>query len=325
MNLNEQLNRIKTVMGLNESLTDEIYHFTSFRSLNSILKTNQFLTTAAVASPSDMKFNKGKYFFFSTTRSKATGYTQGNTKLVLNGRKLNQKYKSTAIDYWQYSKNRKDYNDDNTYKMALASPESEDRIITNEPFINNAISYINEIHVYIYPDIKVYQDTLTFIKETCQNNNIGLYFYDTKENWLLQNKTKQVDPEKTFKIIDPDDINQKTYEPKPAFYRYSDLGVLLAFNDQTLYNKVLELIDQEDIEKFENYYEDQTYKYLNKNAPYDYEAARLFTSRISNNKSNPDNTVRQLFKLLADDMRKKNVTTIKDYIEVKQNQPPISK
>jgi gliding motility-associated-like protein len=43
--LNEQLNKIKLMMGLNEALTDEVYHFTSLRTLHNIFKTNQFITT----------------------------------------------------------------------------------------------------------------------------------------------------------------------------------------------------------------------------------------------------------------------------------------
>ena len=106
---------------LTESLSDIVYHFTNTHRLLDILNSNEFHASSNVGSKSDLDINKGKFYFFSTTRSKKHGFTSGDTKLVLNGRKLSQKYKALPIDYWQYSTNPKDYANKNDYRQAMIS------------------------------------------------------------------------------------------------------------------------------------------------------------------------------------------------------------
>lgn len=322
MNINEQLTRMKNMMGLNEALTDTVYHFTSVNRLYNILKTNQFITTSAVAVSSDMAINKGKFFFFSTTRSKSTGYTQGNVKLVLNGRKLSQRYKGVAVDYWQYSKNRDDYASDEDYKNSLANAEQEDRIVTNEPTISNATSYIMEIHIMIGKYDRIKKDVLDYIIGVSKNLNIPIYFYDSwRQNWLLQNKSGLVDPYQAYHEITDDktDDGYKTTPEKELKYNYMRPLILFSFNDKGNYDKTISLIGSEFESRFKEEYDEEVYKYLQKNAVYDYEAVTLYRNYIQNIRANPDTMARNILKLLSDDMRKLGVNNIKNYIEVKQN------
>ena len=321
--LNEQIKRIREVMGLNESLTDIVYHFTRFNILYRILKTNQFITTAAVASKSDMTINHGKYFFLSTTRSKATGYVVGDVKLVLDGRKLNQRFKGKAVDYWQYSKDRKNYTSDADYKNALSSNEQEDRIITNEPYINDAISYIREIHILVGKRDRIYKSTLDFIRDVCTKNGIGLYFYDFRQNWLLQNKSGLVNPEDAFMELRPGNADDHDdYRDKSEFYNYSPIAFLYAFNDEANYKRVLDLIGDK-ADDFIESYKYEVSKHLSKYASYEDETKSYYKNRISNVRAGVSPMVRQLLKLLSDDMRKNGVNNIGDYIDLKRERPDL--
>jgi hypothetical protein len=322
--LNEQLNKIKLMMGLNEALTDEVYHFTSLRTLHNIFKTNQFITTAAVGTSSDMVLNRGKFFFFSTTRSKGTGYVVGHIKLVLDGRKLNQRYKGVAVDYWRYSKNRNDYDTDMDYKNALSSSEMEDRIITNEPIIPNAISYIKEIHVFIGKNERIRKNILEYILTIAKNNNISIYFYDVKQNWLFQNKKNLVDPYQVYKEIDPSDKEYVPNDKNEFKYNHVNPAILFAFNDRENYDKIISLIGSDNREMFKELYKDEVYKHLQKNALYDDETNFLYKDYISRIRSDSNDFPRKILKLLSDDMRKLGVNNVMDYIRVKQEKTPLN-
>jgi hypothetical protein len=316
--LNEQLRRIKNMMGLNEALTDEVYHFTHLSSLYNIFKTNEFITTAAVATSSDMVLNKGKFFFFSTTRSNSTGYVMGHAKLVLDGRKLNQRYKGVAVDYWQSSKNRNDYLSDQDYKQALLNSEMEDRIVTNEPTIPKAMSYIKAIHILIGKYERIGAKKLEYFLTTAKENNIPIYFYDVKQNWLLQNKNGLVNPYKGYTEITNDADDYDDYRGKNDLMNYAYVAALIAFNDEDNYKKIISLIGSDNVEKFNELYKNEVYKHLRKNATYEDETVFLYKDYVSRIRSGYGETTRKILKLLSDDMRKLGVDNIKDYINKKR-------
>ncbi len=102
---------------------------------------------AAIGKDSDYKINKNKFFYLSTTRSKSSGFRKGDSKIVLDGRKLKQRYKITPVDYWNWPKN--DKQDTSAYIYSMKSLEQEDRIVTDKPSIPNAKDYLLGIHIYI--------------------------------------------------------------------------------------------------------------------------------------------------------------------------------
>jgi len=81
---------------LTEGLTPILYHFTSIHNLINILKEDEFQASTNLGSSADFNVSGGKFFFFSTTRSRSAGYNQGNVKIVLDGQKLNQNYKGQS-------------------------------------------------------------------------------------------------------------------------------------------------------------------------------------------------------------------------------------
>ena len=100
---------------LSEGLSDILYHYTYIPHLRNILKYNKFATSTNLGSSADASKDKGKFFFFSTQRTKGmSGYAQhheNNVAIVLDGRKLNYTFKGFATDYWNWSKKRSEYQD----------------------------------------------------------------------------------------------------------------------------------------------------------------------------------------------------------------------
>jgi hypothetical protein len=197
--LTEEIVKMKTMMGLNEGLSDILYHFTYIRNLVNILKQNEFHASTNIGTPSDLNTSRGKFFFFSATRSrggegKGSGYGRSPVKIVLDGKKLNQRYKGFPLDYWQNSSKESDWSDKTDYINSLKSKELEDRIVLDSPTIPNASNYILEIHVFIESGGEMYKDELDELTSYVKKNNIPIYFYTERKYFFNQIKDKAVDP-----------------------------------------------------------------------------------------------------------------------------------
>ena len=130
---------------LSEGITDIIYHYTSLENFLSIVKNNEFVLRASNLTKTSEYNNNGYYYYFSTTRGKNgdEGYGkafEGTVRITLDGRKLSQRYKGQPFDYWgpSWEKNTKNHEYD----------EMEDRILSNEPVIKNAIDYIIRADIF---------------------------------------------------------------------------------------------------------------------------------------------------------------------------------
>jgi hypothetical protein len=314
-----------------ESLTDIVYHFTHVFNLIDILKENVFYASTNLGSSSDLSINKNKFYFFSTTRSKSTGYNIGNVKLVLDGRKLNQKYKGFPIDYWKYSKNPKDYgdvqnnpSDKAAYKRALLSGEQEDRIALDDPEIKNATSYILEVHILLekYFMNRYKKSQIKFIIDELNNYNIPVYFYQIEKDYLLQNKKNIIDPLtlEGFKDEHKEDY-VKTYHSK--LYFLDRIAALLCYKDANNFNKLIKELElnEEDIEKLKKQIKNDTYNYYQHDDKFTRsEFNNVIKSEIHNRRSDHDKITVKLLKILADDLKKLGTKTILEYIDKKLEQ-----
>lgn len=314
-----------------EGMTDVVYHFTHISSLQNILDEDKFNISTNIGSPADLNTSKGKFFFFSTTRSKKSGFTKGNVKIVLNGQKLNQRYKSFPMDYWNYSTNPKDWGDvENNprdraaYKQALQSKELEDRIVTDKPTIDNASKYILALHVLLddYTTSYTKKSSIIHMINTAKEKNLPMYFYDNKENWL--NQTQPIDP-----------LSIQTYrdEAEEEYKNSSRLNMgrvlaLMAYKDDTNKTQIIQDFAKDD--KFTAWLDDQlerdTYNYLrypDKFSMSEYKS--VVGAEIHNQRTNPDSDTRKVFMMLARDMKKLGAKDLTDYIEIKTGQKkPVS-
>jgi hypothetical protein len=292
---------------LNEGSSDILYHFTYTSNLLNILKNNELSLTAALGYSSDYNVNKNKFYYLSTTRSRSSGYKKGDVKIVLDGRNIKQNYKITPVDYWQWSKDRNDYDSNSAYNSALTSLEQEDRIISDNAIIPNAIKYIIEIHIYVDRP----NTTLMNIIDNCKNNNIKLYLYDNKENWL--NQIKPISNNIDFSNIkDNDSYHEHVY------FDY-DIASLIAYNDVDNYNKITKYLNNVDeIKKLDDTLEKRTYNNFKKGAIYLDDGINYINSSLHTIRGKPNKEFKFLLLLLTKDLKKYGVNNIKDYLLKKQ-------
>ena len=88
---------------ISEGISDIVWHYT--KDPVHILKSNKF--SLGTETGSDIT-KSGKAFFMSTARSKLGSYsnTSSGTIFKLDGRKINQNYKGSSVDYWGGTKAR---------------------------------------------------------------------------------------------------------------------------------------------------------------------------------------------------------------------------
>jgi len=138
---------------LKEGISDVIYHYTGgMNKAAKILEDNKFMASGGFTKDVESELGKGKLYYFSTARTPVNAYTgtypQGAI-FKLDGRALSQKYKGVPLDYWATAK-RSSKRPALISKYGKDAPsdsfEAEDRILLDEPYIDDADIYIDEIH-----------------------------------------------------------------------------------------------------------------------------------------------------------------------------------
>ncbi len=205
---------------ISEGISDIVWHYT--KDPVHILKSNKF--SLGTETGSDIT-KSGKAFFMSTARSKLGSYsnTSSGTIFKLDGRKINQNYKGSSVDYWGGTKAREE-----------GKHEMEDRIYSDRPVIENANQYILEIQCWISErqkkDKSVYLLYLKELEDVANAKNIPIKFFDGYNNFI-QNK----DPKASIDdIVDISTITPfEKYKPR----RFSNttlrdfLNFILLLND----------------------------------------------------------------------------------------------
>jgi hypothetical protein len=301
LNLQEHLDKINKINNtLNEGISDIAYHFTSVTNLMKIIGNNEFLPTTTIGKSRDQVVNKNKYYYMSTTRSKSAGFVKGDVKIVLDGRKLKHNYKVAPVDFWA--------------NQADPDKEQEDRIVTDQPVIPNALNYILEIHIHLTNHTSVTPKLVNTLDQISKINNIPTYYYESFNDWLSQNPNKRVDPTKNPNL-DQYPIEDPQINPVNEYRTFMRLAALYAYNNQKNTEQIVNLLPTNLYDEFKNTLDDYTNKYLKKDAYYHDQAEFPFIGIFT--RSNKSPIGRQITKLIIDDMRKLNVKTIQDYINKK--------
>lgn len=164
---------------LRESASSIVYHFTFLPNAYAIIKDEQFKLSPSFIHDAESRVDK-KLYYLSTTRSRHGHYHRGNSNGVLftlDGDVLNQKYKSTPIDYW--SSNKYNPNED----------EMEDRILSDEPYIpiNNVVK---QIDILLDDNTKKHSRKITlFIYLYAKKNGIPVYVYTNNKDLKMNKKS----------------------------------------------------------------------------------------------------------------------------------------
>ena len=204
---------------IRESLSPIVYYFCDLNELEMILQTNSFLLMSSLGTEADTNADtSGYHFFMSTARIYYGGYVRRNIRngsaiLTLDGTKFNHNYKSVPFDYWgpAYRNTSLKMNDMEGF---LKSDENEDRILSNEARIPNALSYIKEITLYAAEDIhtpenqrsnpdteegryqilykNTYYDRFIRIAKYCQLKNIPCAIYVTERDFVTRNRKRAI-------------------------------------------------------------------------------------------------------------------------------------
>jgi hypothetical protein len=316
------------IQNLNEGLSEILYHFTYIPHLVNILSMDKFATSSNLGSAADSWKDKGKYFFFSTQRSKGkSGYgrNHGNVCLVLDGKKLNQRYKGFPTDYWNWSKSPKDYDNKSNYIQALQSSELEDRIITDKPYIENAKQYIIGIHILSGNEYRSFLKKAVLDNILQQVGNIPIYFYDDENSFKLLDTRKAINVN-DINLLDPDedyDNLDRSLEPL-RYFRY--IAPIIIYKNteaeesiKNLLNKFLESVNKTD--GFESAWKDiqDNVKKFGGSWGYNDDVYRSLSADIHNMRGNPNPYFREMLKLLITDIKNYNVKTLKDYVHKKLN------
>jgi len=293
---------------ISEGASDILYHYISSAYILDMLQKNKINMIAAIGTDSDYVINKNKFYYLSTTRSKSSGFKKSDSKIVLDGRKLKQKYKIVPVDYWQSDKS--DKQDTSSYIYSMQGLEQEDRIVTDKPSIPNAKDYILGIHIYVGNKIR---NISKQIIDICEKENIPIFIYDNRQNFYNQ--------------IKPIDYANYEYEYEDSsmgsgskWHKYSFLyiGSYIAYNDDKLYNEIVDYIgDEENIERFDSNFEDFKRKLQHQGMDIPYES-KLLKNEINSIKSDSSDDSRFILDLLRRDMRKNKVTSLEDYIKIKR-------
>lgn len=288
---------------LYESLTDTVYHFTITDKLIKILQNDAMNFSTALGSEEDLR-NRGKYNFLSFTRSKMSGFKDGDVKIVFDGRKLNQKYKSIPFDFFQNKKN--DKHKWVSYVDALNSLEQEDRIISNDLEIPNVSKYIKEIH--IFDEAAEYNPNyLEWIFYKTQEKNIPLYIYNKKNNFL-----KQIKPLNWLTFKQNPDYKVNQYDNDVFNY---ELAAFIAYNNQDAYQKIIDYLKYPDLyDKFIN-----SINYKKKFTYHNSEFLVQIMIIINDMRKKMSKSDKFLMNLLIKDMSKYKTKNLEEYFKAKQN------
>jgi hypothetical protein len=291
-----------------EAATAVLYHFTKLRNVPPMLQNKELLLTAGVGRNDTEVANnkKGKWWYLSTTRSKAGDYTvhgpySTGVVLVLNGNWFNQKYSAHPIDYWERMW-LSTHNVDGIGKSSQRYREAEDRIQSptpNIPLPDPITDAITELHI-LWDETKAkvwgmeqFDREKPYLRKTllvAKQNNIPTFVYGNKNDWLLQNKAKALPLSDLISTLSGEPPNKKMWKS-----------------------------DRDDFEKWRELYFKSKYKDLSKDAKslaysvkYHNDMWRQLEADIHNEKRNHNPNLEKLLAIFS----KLHVTSPKEFIEV---------
>ena len=283
----------------------EVYHYTY--NIKDILQSNTINLSSSLGTSAD-KYSD-KFFFLSLSRTPGVNIGYGrfhNSRLVLDGNKLNQNFKSIPVDYWGDKRGDVDRS------------EYEDRIISDKPTIDNISKYIIRIEIVdSEPKRKRNYQLLQLAKE----RNIPIFFYLNKND--LQRQRNPVNNQVEETVIDDTDTD---YVPRS--YKYNtDLETILSIvlykenildNEELLKSNVEKMIETYKLPKLSLYdiQEKMRNMYYSEWRREDY-LTGLKAHLHNYFKSGQGDEFRSWIKILTSEMKKYNLTSISDLANLK--------
>lgn len=184
---------------INEGIGGYLYYYRSPASLLDILRTNRVRASVAGFFNSESaywetKFNKGRFFFLSTTRNKLFRFMGRNCRIYLDENKLRQRYKVVPIETLSGVK------------------EYEERVLLNKSFII-ASDYILRVDFFV-PTI--HEEYVEEIDKLSKEMGIPVYFFKNEPAFLKGDESKDINPKHIIKKYHRN-IPIKKYKPISEF------------------------------------------------------------------------------------------------------------
>ena len=184
----------------NRNPLSRLYHRTSVDSLITILGSNKFKLTVANSAferfvmdrrskkhnhSNHPVYNYKKNYYLSTARSmyntyyidKQRYYKRSFAIMELDASKLADRYEIIPVDYWHPSKTPGDTD---------SKDETEDRVISTKPNINDAEKYITRIFLYVGDDNELQKRQIDIIA----NCGLPVYVFRKEHDLYLRNIKK---------------------------------------------------------------------------------------------------------------------------------------
>lgn len=174
--------KLKEAIQLDEGFSPVLYHGTDFNSFMNILKNNQFRLSPAFTKEIEAKYSN-KLYYMSAARNRSAPYhrdpIQPSVLLILDGRKLSSRFSGLPMDYWGPEMR----------KINPTGFEQEDRIVSDKPAIDNAMSYVRQVDIYHDPMKFANKNKAVFSAYVAlRRANIPVRIYEDRNDWVLGNR-----------------------------------------------------------------------------------------------------------------------------------------
>jgi ribosomal protein S15P/S13E len=278
---------------LNEMLTDLVFHFTSLRNAENIMKTGRLKLTPSIGTGAEDYLKSGdRVYYISLARSRTADYTvQGAYRegvvFNMNGQYFNRHHRSRAVDYWErmWAHRTKDGR----------TSEMEDRLFSDKPFIDLDLSKaFSGIHILVKDDLVSFQvmSAINIVK-IAKQNNIPVFVYDDKNAFIIQ------DTRKAMSVTTLVDMYKKSEKKEPYSGR----------ENRGYFDKWLELIFKTDRSQLSKQAKSMTW---NMYGMYADDMTRSLSADIHNYKK--DETYADQIHKIVSYMKKNGFKTIKELI-----------
>lgn len=170
--------------------TDILYHKTTLSAAVSILQQNRFELKPAEGTSAEQNISDGHYYL-STSRSKTGSYIHRNLTsfsviIVLDGRRLAQRYRIVPVDYWGTNVEGVD----DKLMRRKSNYETEDRVLSKKSEIP-AAPYIKAVHCG-----RGTQDSHEYIlfriHKWCLLHKVPFFIYEEANDLMLMNPRKAI-------------------------------------------------------------------------------------------------------------------------------------
>lgn len=269
---------------LTEALSPVVYHFTDFRNFHSILSKNAFYLAPTFAS-NEYSMSKGKTYYMSTARTRTGSFLAGRQEgvlMVLDGRRLSQRYGGTPVDYYGGS----------TTGMGMS--EQEDRIVSNKDSIPNAMSYMLGVDILVETSDRRKLSLAVANAKILQSKNIPFRIYTNFNDWRVGSR-------KFISLEELEDILQEpTSSLDTGYQAFSERAKKVARGILFLFDKKIS-----DIRNINDFSDDaiEALKALQNNS---------LANIIKNNMRSPDEEGRQLVYQISIRLRRNGLINLRD-------------